>query len=206
MKQKFYLLISFILFGSAVWSQETRFGVTGGLTLGSWTMSGGGLSINTQSTTGFTAGVTAFVPISTQFTIQTGLNFLQKGAKVSDQGDEEVIKLNYIELPVHFLYTHDGFFGGAGPTIAMGISGKDKSTSQGITQTNDIKFGSSTNDDLKKFDFGANITAGYMVPSGWMLALNYNFGISNLSPSSNSADGKVTNRYFGIRIGYIFQK
>jgi hypothetical protein len=206
MKQKFYLLFAFILFVSAVWSQETRFGVTGGLSLASWTAKAGGVSINSQSNTGFTAGVTAFVPLTTQFTIQTGLNFLQKGAKTDDQGDVEKIKLNYIELPVNFLYTHEGFFGGVGPTFAMGISGTDNATSQGVTQKTDLHFGNSTDDDLTKFDIGANITAGYMVPSGWMISLNYNFGLSNLIPGGNSSDGKVTNRYFGIRIGYIFQK
>ena len=45
----------------------------------------------------------------------------------------EIVKLNYIELPVNFVYTHEGFFAGAGPTIAMGLSGTDKSTSQGVT-------------------------------------------------------------------------
>jgi hypothetical protein len=206
MKQKFYLLFAFILFGSAAWSQETRFGLTGGLSLASWSISGGGVSINTSSNNGFTAGVTSFIPLTSQFSIQTGLNYVQKGAKISDQGDEEIVKLNYVELPVNFLYTHEGFFAGAGPTIAMGLSGTDKATSQGVTEKSDIQFGSTTDDDLKKFDFGANITAGYMVPSGWMISLNYNYGLSNLVPGANSSDGKLTNRYFGIRIGYIFQK
>lgn len=206
MKHKFYLLFTFILIGSVVWSQETRFGLQGGLSLASWTAKASGVSINSQSNTGFTFGATAFIPVSTQFTVQTGLNFVQKGAKSNDQGDEENIKLNYIELPVNFLYTHQGFFAGAGPTIAVGMSGTDKVTSQGVTEKTDIHFGSGTDDDLKRFDFGANVTAGYMIPSGLMLSLNYNFGLSNLAPGTNSSDGKLLNRYFGIRIGYVFNK
>jgi hypothetical protein len=206
MKQKLYLLLLLLSCTAISWSQETRFGITGGLSIASWTAKASGVSINSQSTTGFTGGVIVFAPLSTNVTIQTGLNFVQKGAKTDDQGDNETIKLNYIELPVNFVYTHEGFFGGVGPTIAMGLSGTDKTTSQGVTEKADIHFGSGTDDDLKRFDIGANVTAGYMVPAGFMISLNYNFGLSNLVPGGNSSDGKLLNRYFGIRIGYVFNK
>lgn len=206
MKQKLYLLLFLLASSAAAWSQKTRFGITGGLSIASWSAKAGGVSVNSQSTTGFTGGVILFAPLSSNVTIQTGLNFVQKGAQTNDQGDNETIKLNYIELPVNFVYTHAGFFGGVGPTIAMGMSGTDKLTSQGVTEKSDIKFGSGTDDDLKRFDIGANVTAGYMIPSGFMLSLNYNFGLTNLAPGTNSSDGKLLNRYFGIRIGYVFNK
>jgi len=164
MKQKLYLLLILLSSSAISWSQQARFGFTGGLSIASWTAKTSGVSINTQSTTGFTGGVVVFAPINTNITIQTGLNFVQKGAKTSDMGDEELVKLNYIELPVNFLYTHQGFFGGVGPTIAMGLSGTDKTTSQGVTEKTDIHFGSGTDDDVKRLDIGANITAGYMLP------------------------------------------
>ena len=206
MKQKFYLLLSFILFFTAVRSQETRFGITAGASIANWTISASGLSINTQSVTGFTGGVIAFMPISSNISLQTGLNYVQKGAKVDNQnGDIDVVKLNYIELPLNFVYSHEGFHIGLGPTLAVGLSGTEKATSQGVTETNDITFGSGT-DETSRLDIGANLTAAYVLPNGFMISANYNFGLSNLQSGGSSADGKVTNRYFGIRIGYIFQK
>ena len=208
MKQKSYLLFAFILCFSAAKSQEnqTRFGVTAGLSIANWTIKSSGISINTQSVTGFTGGVIAFMPLSTNISLQTGLNYVQKGTKVDDQGGNiEIAKLNYIELPLNFVYTHEGFNIGVGPTIAMGLSGTEKSTSQGVTETHDVTFGSGT-DDVSRFDIGANLTAAYVLPNGFMLSANYNIGLSNLQPGGNSSDGKVTNRYFGIRIGYLFNK
>ena len=208
MKQKFYLLFAFILFFSAAKSQEsqTRFGVTAGLSIANWNIKASGMSIGTQSVTGFTGGVLAFMPLSSNISLQTGLNYVQKGTKVDDQGgDITTAKLNYIELPLNIVYNHEGFHIGAGPSVAMGLSGTMKSTSQGTTETSDVTFGSGDN-DVARFDIGANLTAGYVLPSGFMLSANYNFGLSNLQPGTSSSDGKVTNRYFGIRIGYLFNK
>lgn len=88
------------------------------------------------------------------------------------------------------------FFVGAGPSIGFGISGTYKSGSE----EEDVNFGSDSEDDLKPFDFGGNILAGYELSNGLFFALNYNTTLNNLSTES---DVTSRNRYFGIRIGYL---
>jgi hypothetical protein len=167
--------------------------------------SGGG-SQSTSSRVGFTVGVFTDIPLSDNFNFQPSLNFTQKGGKVKESGGgfnfESDLSLNYIELPLNFLYkAAGGFFVGAGPALGYGISGKLKQSGTGVSTTSeDINFGSGA-DEVKAFEFSGNVLAGYELPSGISFTVNYNLGFSNLS---NESDGSTKNRYFGIRIGKKF--
>jgi hypothetical protein len=56
---------------------------------------------------------------------------------------------------------------------------------------------------LKAFEFGGNVLAGYRFSNGLFIQANYNHGFSNISPDDNS---KVKNKYFGLGIGYFFNR
>ena len=64
-----------------------------------------------------------------------------------------------------------------------------------------MKFGKDK--DFKRFDASVNFIAGYLARSGMMVTLNYNSGLSN-SVDSGDSEGEFYNRYFGLRIGYMF--
>jgi hypothetical protein len=130
------------------------------------------------------------------------LNVLAKNSSISEGTDNVDINMTYVELPLNFVYTSNGFFAGVGPSIAFGVGGKFKSAGDEA----DIKFDGkkdATDDKvhLKGLDFGGQIIAGYKLPSGLFFNVLYNHGFSNISPES---DETMKNKYFGFGIGYFF--
>lgn len=204
MKKLFFFVAGFAAFTAH--AQLNQFGFTAGTTISNYKSKSGGNDESGNSKAGFTAGVLANLVVNKNFIIQPSLNWLQKGSK-----DEQtfagitataVVTINYIELPVNFLYRNNGFFIGGGPSIAIGISGKWKISDGTNKTTEKVKFGGSDNDDLKAFDFGMNALGGYQFKSGFFIAANYNLGISNLAPGTTNND-ILKSRYAGIKLGYL---
>jgi hypothetical protein len=192
------LLLASACISTNVFSQ-TSVGFTAGASIASVRSNVSGTAKSTNSKVGFTAGVLANCGLSPNFSIQPALNFVQKGGKENDDKST----LNYLEVPVNVIYNTNayyGFFIGAGPALSVGLSGKDTYTYNGRTQTDDLKFGKDK--DLKRMELSANVLAGYRFPAGVQLALNYNLGLTNLITYPTSGD-KATNRYIGIRLGYL---
>ena len=173
----------------------------------------GRLCCTSDNKAGITAGVFADIDLPGQFSFQPALNFVQKGytAKSPGIGGRNKLTLNYLELPLNFLFKPAmqkiQFFAGAGPSIAYAISGKEKETDNGNTQTYKYKFGNNPDeDDLKALDFGANFLTGIETKTGLLVAVNYTLGLSNTAPGGFSSDGPlIKNSYFGFKIGYLFK-
>jgi hypothetical protein len=194
------------------YSQKTMFGVSAGVSLANTHIKANGISVSGDNKIGLTAGVVADVPFAQNFSFQPALNYVQKGSKVkmSDINYESKLTLHYIEIPLNVLFKPEmqkaQFFVGAGPSIAFAMSGKEKEEDNGSTTTYKYKFGNNPDeDDLKALDFGANFIAGIETKMGFLVAINYNLGLSNLAPGSSSEDGTIKNRYFGFKIGYMFK-
>jgi hypothetical protein len=181
-------------------AQNTKFAINAGVVFSSNKISDNGVGQTSQTRTGFTAGVTTITPISANFSFMPSLNFVQKGFVYKESDYKSELALNYLELPLNVVYNRDGFFAGAGPAISFGLSGKMKETVMGQTETSDVKFGSA-DDQFKTVEIGANFLAGYQFRNGIILSANYNFGFTSIA---NGDDGKVLNRYFGIKLGYVF--
>ena len=199
-KQILTLICCTLLLSTFSFAQKARLGFSGGATLANMSMKLDDIKISASSKIGFTAGLLLDKPISDHVIFQPAVNFVQKGTK-SKESDGSAT-LNYLEVPLNFMYrsnNRDGFFAGAGPSFAYGLGGKSKDGDF----KEDINFGSGDNDDLKSFEFGANITAGYITRSGFLIAVNYNMGISNLEIDSDY--GKTRNNYWGLRLGYILK-
>jgi Outer membrane protein beta-barrel domain len=199
--------ISIIPFANA---QNAKFGFTAGGTLG-WmrnvTENG---DKNTSSTVpGFSAGVVGDLPVGTKFSFQPALSFLQKGLSQSESGINFSMHLNYLEMPLNFIYKAPGkeghFVVGLGPTLSYGLSGTTKVTDNGITDNGKVHFGSSM-DDYKPFEFSGNVLIGYEWKAGFFIQANYNMGFSNLfhydSQYPNDPES-LKNSYVGLRFGYF---
>ena len=198
------LLVAALAFSLNVLNAQ-HFGIQAGASFYSGKATVDNVSVKYDTKVGFTAGIVYSAPIGSNFSFMPSLNFTQKGGKYTlDDGDEDKLSLSYIELPLNFVYNVAGkggtFFIGAGPDLALGVGGKDDFEGQ----KTDINFGNGDDDDLKPFEFGANILAGYELSSGLFFAANYNPGISDISP--DNAGGKWHNNGFAIRIGYMFPK
>lgn len=204
-----FFIVVYCTLSATAFCQKTSVGITGGVSLANMQIRAENISVSAGSKIGLTAGVFADVPLSENFSFQPALNYVQKGAKseIKDMNYESKLALHYIELPLNFLYKPDmqklRFFVGAGPSIAYALSGKEKEKDNGVNTTYTYKFGNNPDEhDLRALDIGANFLTGIETPGGFLVALNYNLGLSNLAPGSSSDDGTVKSRYFGFKVGY----
>jgi hypothetical protein len=194
-------------------AQNARFGVTAGAAFANYHAKSDGENDNGSSKTGLTAGLFIDVPVSTHFSFQPAVNFVQKGTK-DEQTDGGVtakakMTVNCLEVPLNFIYNSNGssgnFFIGAGPSFAFSMSGKLKYEDDlGNSFSETINFGSSEDDQMKGFDLGANFVAGYQFKGGILIAANINAGLSNLAIDKSNGD-KLHSQYFGLRLGYQFK-
>ena len=155
---------------------------------------------------GFNAGVTVDIPFGRDFYFQPGLLFSTKGAK-QDLGDETgKLTLNYLELPLNFVYKAPVGTGavllGAGPYAAYGIGGKYKVGDESA----DVKFKKEPEnggaDDaiyFKPFDAGLNLLVGYEFTPNISLQLNAQLGLANINAYDD--DAKLRNTGYGVSVG-----
>jgi hypothetical protein len=211
MKKLFSMLLVFSAILPAVKAQKATFGFTLGGTAGTLRIkSETGDASTTSSLVGFSAGVIADLPMGKSFIFQPALQFLQKGGSDDIMGGTLNVRFNDIELPLNFLYrTHgtDGHFVfGLGPTLAYGVGGNYTGKADGETSTAKIEYGSNP-DQIKRFEFGGNLVAGYEWKSGFFFQALYNMGFSshwNSQPSIPDDQESMKSNYVGLRIGYFF--
>ena len=208
MKKLIFLLT--VVISVSVHAQKSQFGITAGTAIANYKAKLGSISFSTKSNTGFTAGVFANIAAGNSLVFQPALNWVQKGSKVDESANGYVEKssliTSHIEMAANTLFSSNGFFAGGGPTLSFGIAGTSKAESGGVKTSEKVKFGNSDNDDMKSFDLGANVLAGYQFKKGFLIAANYNIGLSNLAPGSDPNKGKLKSSYFGIRLGYVINK
>ena len=199
-----------------------NFGVQVGGNLAStkleYKLPGGTISQDTKSKLGFLIGAVAEFPFTSSISFRPELNFIQKGYKfdLTESGSTytQDATLNYIELPLNFIYNAPAgkgtFFVGAGPNFSFGLSGKIKTTETGEPNENsDIKFdgkenatSTDNNYHLKGFDLGGNLLAGYKLANGLSFNIGYTVGFLDISP-----DKEATHKNSGgltFKLGYMF--
>lgn len=192
---------------------------------------------NLKITPVFDAGVFAEINVADEFFVRPELLFKQKGFKVKESttilNTTTEVKgnttLNYIELPVYFLYkgalSGGNILVGVGPYFSYGLFGKSKVETvtsgslvpgDNITtnETTDIKFkGDVKKDDDKKyeyvapFDFGGNVMAGYELSNGLQVAITASMGMINTLPKyegTKPEKSSTKNLGFGLSLGYRF--
>lgn len=205
--KKILLSLCFLTASFAAFAQLPTFGVKGGVNFATLhaTVDGVSGSGNSGSLTTFNVG--AFVDFKfDNVSIQPALNFTGKGGSSSVSIDEEAgssgkVKLYYLQVPVNVVYHVPAavgeFYFGAGPYVGVGVSGKAKDD-QGNSEN--ISFGSTEN-DIKRTDFGANAILGFKFKTGFLINANYDLGLTNIT---NVNGVKLTNRVFGVSVGYAF--
>jgi Outer membrane protein beta-barrel domain len=210
MKKLISTLLVYITLVPLVNAQTAKFGFTAGGTLAWQRNENENGVMNTSSTLlGFSVGVVGDIPVGSKFSFQPALSFLQKGQSNSAEEFSASLRLNYLELPLNFIYrapgTNGHFIVGLGPTLSYGLSGTLSVTDNGVKSSGDVHFGNSQ-EDYKPFEFGADILAGYEWKSGFFMQAVYNMGFSNLFPSDPQYPNDpeyLKNSYVGLRFGYF---
>ena len=198
-------LLTVLLISQAKAQNGVTFGVRAGINFQNLTgKDEEGDKYSNKLKTGFHIGGNAEIPVAPDFYLQPGLLFSTKGAKYKNSDDKT--NISYIEIPVNFIYKpvlgEGKLLLGVGPYAAFAVGGKYKS---GGVST-DINFGSSTDDDLKRFDAGGNFLVGYEFSNHLSAQLNTGLGLVNIgNRAPGDSKSSLKNTGFGLSIGYRFE-
>ena len=228
MKQKLGLLGLSFLFFIVVNAQKSSAILRGGLNLANVSITDNGKVDDAKMLASFQVGIIGDVNVSDFFAIQPGILVTGKGSKTQDgdPSDANYFKATtnpiYIEIPVNLVFKgpiskDSKFFAGAGPYLAIGIAGKNKTEGKflgtAFSSEKDIEW---SNDDpstlnyeegagfgiMKRFDYGLNGTAGFDL-NKVVLSVNYGLGLAKLQSGSNSsADDKNKHRVLSFTVGF----
>ncbi len=146
-----------------------------------------------QTKSGLIAGGYADFGINKNVTFQSALLYVRKGVIEGTQSYQYNYRsgklYNYLEIPVNILYSSPAkkgnYFIGGGLSPAIKL--------------NNYLYG----DELKSFDLGVNLLAGYKFPIGFSINLGYTHGLLNVSGFKDYIS-KIQNKYFSIIAGYEF--
>jgi hypothetical protein len=129
-------------------------------------------------------------------------------------------KLNYVEVPINFVYTtgdKQGLQLFAGPYIEYGLNGKyqevrsfPNSNTPNYTykRVGDVEFVEKEGTDKTKVYFrqvnlGANVGVGYKA-GPVQTQLGYGFGLTNILPEGGTYDNKQYSRVLHLSLAYLF--
>lgn len=191
MKTKLFILSAIFVLATVTINAQGGFGILGGVNFQNLNGKAfNGDKLENDMITGFHLGVNLQVPIAPEFYFQPGLLFSTKGAKTS----VSTIKLSYIELPLNLVYK--GALGSGFVLVGFGPYAGYSIGSKGMTV-----YG-----ELKAFDAGANIFAGYEMSGGLFFQLNAQYGMLKINPDTDISADKtaVKNTGFGLSLGYRF--
>ena len=188
-----------IIFSAYAQKQPSTFAISAGISSAFYSTDDGGSSYS-DNKAGLSAGASLRLFTGTHWAVNPGLFYVQKGGVESADGIKATTSLNYLEIPVNMFYSkRNRFFFGFGPSFAWGLSGKMKVENESVK----LNFGNDAEDDLKPFEVGLNLMAGFQFENHLFIDLNINTGMNNLS---NDDSFKFSNAYLGIRLGYTFTK
>ena len=142
--------------------------------------------------TSFHLGGVIEIPITNDFSIQPELLYSSQGVK-DKSDDDEVIRLNYLSLPVLAkYYVWEALSIEAGPQFGILLSAKREDDGETV----DLK------DRSKATDIGFSLGLGYKLESGLNFGARYYFG-SDINDIDEDPS-KIKNRVFQISVGYFF--
>jgi hypothetical protein len=201
------LLVVLLLLPPATSAQATL-GFQGGLSLA--TLGGSDAADEVGYKAGLGIGALVDIPVSDMVSIQPEVNFMQKGAKETEDGVDIKFKLDYIEIPV-FLKINVPAEGTVAPFLVVGpalgikvgckISGEEDGVSVDIDCDE-------AGIDLKGMDLGAMFGAGFAVakgPGNLFVTARYNFGLMSIHEATEGYEEEdIKNRAFSFMAGYSF--
>jgi opacity protein-like surface antigen len=172
-------------------ANESNFGIKGGYNLAS-------VKYDSDSETGqrhgFNVGFYGESFVNDAVAIQVEFQYSQQGYEIKNDNSTFTQKINYINLPLSLnIYPTQNFFFEVGPQIGLAISHKEEFDS-GFNL-----FDTSQEFDPNKFDYGANVGAGFKTDSGVRISARYHFGLGDIYD-----EDKPKNRVLQFTLGFDF--
>ncbi|MBR4440483.1 MAG: PorT family protein [Bacteroidales bacterium] len=213
---RLFVVSAALALSSSAFAQDIDFGVKAGMNISNFSEKYGGSKVNdNKSKIGISLGAFADYSLTDMFAIEAGLQFDQVGSKFEWSEDDESEKIttnvNYLTIPINFranLAVGDNkLYFLAGPTIGLGLSGKEKAeyTEDGKTNKTDdaLKFGSGDEDNMKRMNLGFLLGAGFEMTNNIGFRLTYDIGLSNLLPKGDG-DNSLKTGCLGLSVTYKF--
>ncbi|SHF75192.1 porin family protein [Chryseobacterium vrystaatense] len=186
-------------------SNPVTFGVKGGMNVSSLSKDEG--LDDQKSKIGFNAGVFANIPIAESFSVQPEVLYSQYGAKsdytLFGTKYSASSKLDYIAVPVMFQYNLiPNLYVEAGPEFGFMVSAKNKvkNESNGNSTTSD-----DYKDNLKTFNFGIGLGAGYYFTQNFGITARYVAGLTDVAKDRPSGSDATKNNLFQVGLAYKFK-
>ena len=227
-KKLIFSLAALMCFAITAGAQKSSAILRGGVNLANVSVTDNGGIDDAKMLTSFQVGVIGDLNITSFLALQPGIVFTGKGSKTQrgNEGDDNFFRATsnpyYVEVPVNLVFKtptgSSNFFIGAGPYIAMGITGKNKVEGKiagvAYSRENDIKW---SNDDpttlneeegsgfgiMKRFDYGLNGTVG-VEASKLVISANYGLGLAKLQSGSGGSgeDNNNKHRVLSFTLGF----
>lgn len=227
MKTKLIALSALFVMALSVQAQKSSAFLRAGVNLANVSITNDGDIDEAKTLTSFQLGIIGDFRIASFLSFQPGIVFSGKGSKTESGSTDDPTYFRatsnpfYAEIPANFVFkTPTGpvkFFAGAGPYIAIGIAGKNKTEGKFLGSSFKSEENIKWSDDdpatldyeegagygiMKRFDYGLNGTAGIETKSA-VISLNYGHGLAKLQSGSNSSeDDKNKHRVFSLTVGF----
>ncbi|KFF02156.1 porin family protein [Chryseobacterium luteum] len=186
-------------------SNPVTFGVKGGMNVSS--LSKDETLDDQKSKIGFNAGVFANIPVAESFSVQPEVLYSQYGSKadytVLGNKYSSSTKLDYIAVPVMFQYNFiPNLYVEAGPEFGFMVSAKNKikNETNGNSSTSD-----NYKDDLKTFNFGIGLGAGYYFTDNFGITARYVAGLTDVAKDRPNGSDATRNNTFQVGLAYKFK-
>jgi hypothetical protein len=195
-------------------------GVTGGAVSADLSQTIGGIGRDDNYRTGYIFGMQLETSLwkKLKLSFQPDLHYVQKGG--SDHPSSPTLTKNYVGLRYAELATNVVFnfkagkggtiYVGGGPYLSAPLPSKKATKAPGAQKVeNDVQFGNAVANDYKGIDYGVDVVAGVRISKGFFISANYIQGARNLVPKGKldipvSANDKIKNIAFAVRVGYLF--
>ena len=165
---------------------------------------------------GFHVGAFINIPINDYLSVEPGILINMKGSRGEETllGREISGKLNlfYSDVPVlikgsYKLKNKAIVYGVLGPYAGIGFFGKAttiiKYEGEEESETREVKWGNTEDDDMKRLDYGLTIGGGIDLKS-FLLEVSYDFGLANISAETENGLS-IKNSVLKISFGYRFE-
>ncbi|KMQ68333.1 opacity protein [Chryseobacterium sp. FH2] len=143
---------------------------------------------------GFYGGVFANIPVAKEFSIQPEVLYNGAGAKFDDSSDDK-LNLSYISVPVMFQYNAlPNLYLEAGPQFSFLIDSKIKGNGASVDS-----------DNIKGFDFGIGLGAGYYITKNIGVTARYIAGVTDVAKKVGNFQLEGKNNVFQVGLAYKFK-
>jgi len=169
-----------------------------------------GAKLDASGIAGFNAGVLTKVYFDDKVAFVSGFLYNTRGFTVTDTVGKprKTYHLNYAEIPI-FLQVDlsskkgAGFYCKAGPSLAIGIGGKQQYTDMNGMRVRSKAIMSVTGNHFGLFDASLNAILGYSMNQKLFAELGYAYGIGNIN--NDPAGANIKTRSLSLSVGYYLR-